>query len=695
MSNDAVLKRAKDRFDRGTRRTRYARTVAEECRRFVAGEQWEKGDITARETTGRPIVTVNKMQTFVNMVVNKHAMDKTRIKVVANENTDDKTAAVVNGLIRHIQYSEKSDAGDAYDQAFYDLVTSGYGAIAIETEYCSWDSFDQEIIISKIDDPDSVYLDENGDFATRLLCVNKEDYPDKTSFDTELVDKEDDDEITLLEYWERTKEKVTIYKINVVPAPVQDQLPQDTEQAVEQVFGIKKPLAPGMHTVTELPGDDTVYTIIKQRQSEKPIVKKYLMDANSIISVDDWPGQYIPIVVLKAREHEISEGCFYKPLIYDGIGPQRLYNFNSSQQAELLQKAPRSVWVGVEGVFSGHEDEFSDTNLSSRPYLEHAATDVDGNPAPAPSLVSAPAPSSGFFQETVKADDEIKSTIGLFNPSLGNTGNETSGRAILARQQQGDIGTYHFTKVGISAMRRLGIILIDLIPHYYDSERSIKILGEDMADEVVWINKLYRDEKTGENVLYDMRVGTYDVKVDTGAPTTTRKMDAAENLMKFAEVIPAAAQVSGHLIARNMDFDGAEELSNLMKATVPPDVFARVEEMKAGNGSAGNPAAMQARQMQGMQQQMQGMQQQMAQMAQENAKLRQDLSDNEMIIEQMKIDGRIREEQIRAESNIRIAQIKTNNAQGIDRVVYPPSAINNQPRANVPYDGRTQGVFNG
>jgi hypothetical protein len=42
------------------------------------------------------------------------------------------------------------------------------------------------------------------------------------------------------------------------------------------------------------------------------------------------------------------------------------------------------------------------------------------------------------------AADDIKSVTGQYNASLGQTSNERSGKAILARQRESDTGTYHY-----------------------------------------------------------------------------------------------------------------------------------------------------------------------------------------------------------------------------------------------------------
>ena len=178
--------------------------------------------------------------------------------------------------------------------------------------------------------------------------------------------------------------------------------------------------------------------------------------------------------------------------------------------------------------------------------------------------------------------EEIKATTGMFDPSLGAPSNEISGKAIIARRQQGDLGTFHFTLAINSGLRITGLILVDQIPYRYDGARTIRILGEDMADEVVKINQNYID-KNGKRQLYDMTAGKYDVKIETGANSITRRQDAAENLLEFARVVPSAAAVGADMIVSNLDAEKSDELAIRMKAALAiqmPQLFPMVEQLQ-------------------------------------------------------------------------------------------------------------------
>jgi predicted NBD/HSP70 family sugar kinase len=157
--------------------------------------------------------------------------------------------------------------------------------------------------------------------------------------------------------------------------------------------------------------------------------------------------------------------------------------------------------------------------------------------------------------------------MGIFDASLGAQGNETSGRAILARQQEGDTATFAWIDNLARSIQHAGKILVDMIPRVYDTERVVRILGEDEADKMVPINTT--DPQTGQ-LINDITVGKYDVAITVGASYQTKRLETADSMMQFVQAFPQAAEVAGDLIAKNMDWPGADEMGERLKKTLPP-----------------------------------------------------------------------------------------------------------------------------
>ncbi|MDD5060919.1 MAG: portal protein [Candidatus Marinimicrobia bacterium] len=669
-----VIERAKKNLTRMVKLMSKAHEVGKRCMEFVGGEQWEDGDIKDRLATKRPMITINKLSNFVNIVVNKNSQERSRIKALPFEDSDVDTARVVNGLIRHIQYSDKSDAGEAYSNAFFDLVTMGFGYWRVDTEFVDDMSVDeQEIVINKIDDPLSVFLDPDGNFAIVVKFIPKdifeEKYGEHKDGDWGIIGLKGDDpeDVMMVEYWEKTETNVEIFKIEI-PEQVVDGAPvAEIDAAIELSLNPEQAEPTKSKTITVTEDELKDYpdaVVIKQRKSKKSVVKQYLFAGNDELESSDWAGKYLPIIGVYGRKFKTRNGeIFFKPLVFDAIDPQKYYNYLKSQDFELMRMAPKNPWIGAEGQFTGHEDEFSNSNTDNVPYVEYKAITVDGQVVPSPQRTSPPPVNAAFYQNIMQSNDEIKACIGMYDASLGATSNETSGKAILARGRQGDVATHHFTQASNVALRQTGLVIVDLRPHIYDSARTIRILGDDMKDEVVKINQPFVDPKTGKTVTYDMTQGKYDIKIDIGSNSMTRRLDAAENLLEFARVVPKAGEIGADFIAGNLDFEYADELSKRLKAAQNPALLDRVKQLEQNENGGPTPEQIQ---MQKMAQAVQGMQQQLGQaqqaiqvMAKENQMLKSKVSQADVIIARIKADSEIKKEQIESAASVEVARINS------------------------------------
>jgi hypothetical protein len=198
------------------------------------------------------------------------------------------------------------------------------------------------------------------------------------------------------------------------------------------------------------------------------------------------------------------------------------------------------------------------------------------------------------MQEALSASDDMKAIMGLHDASLGAASNEISGRAILARQREGDVSTFHYIDNLSRALRHAGRILIDLIPKVYATPRVIRVLGADGVAQAVPVNQPAGQGAAGAagalgklERLYDLTAGKYDLTVTTGPSFTTRREEAANQMIELIRAYPAAAPVIGDLLARNLDWPGADEIAQRLAALLPPQAKAASpdgEALKAAQG---------------------------------------------------------------------------------------------------------------
>ena len=536
------------------------RQEALEDLKFGGGDQWPVELQNSRNLESRPVITVNKVDNYCRQVSNQQRQQRPRIKVHATNTHEDMIdAQTIGGIIRHIEVN--SNADHAYDNAFEYAVRMGWGFMRVRTDYVSEDSFDQEIYIDPIDNPFTVYFDPNsvapdGSDADRCLITTmmlksefRKLYPDAddggTSFtqrgtgdsQSEWITKED---IRLAEYYYTVREKAKLYLLSDGTATFADDKDFFNRLAA---YGIE---------------------VIDQRDSFKKTIKYCKMTAVEILEERDWAGKYIPIVPVYGRHIVIGDKRKKFGMIRYAKDPQRMYNFWQTSITESVALAPKAKWILAEGQDEGHESDWANANIKSFPVLRYKQTDIDGRPAPPPIRMQPEPPPTGVMAAAAGVNDDIKAIMGIFDPAQLGQGN-ISGKAINGQQQQVDLTNFDYYDNLTRSIAHIGKICLDLIPKIYDTERVMRIIGDDGKPELLTINQ--RDSVG--RVLNDISVGQYDVVMETGPGYNSKRQEAVDNMLPLLSAAPELMGVAGDLVFRNMDWPGADIIADRLAAANP------------------------------------------------------------------------------------------------------------------------------
>jgi len=314
-----------------------------------------------------------------------------------------------------------------------------------------------------------------------------------------------------------------------------------------------------------------------------------------------FPCRYIPIIPVYGTEILVQGKRLWRSLIHSAIDSQRMFNYWRSAATELVALAPKVPFIGPEEAFE-NDPGWNTVNTENHPYLTYRGAQP---PQRQPMDVG---PAAGALQEAMTASDDMKAIIGMYDASLGARSNETSGRAIMARQREGDVSTFHFQDNLNRAIRHTGRILVDMIPRVYTGERVMRILGEDGTPENRKVNAPYEVmgpegepemEPAGEDAegnevmqavtrMHDLATGKYDVVVKSGPSFTTRREEAAYFMTEAVRSAPATAPVLIPKIAEMSDWPGADDIAEELRALmnpnagqIPPQVRQMIEAGKA------------------------------------------------------------------------------------------------------------------
>jgi hypothetical protein len=298
---------------------------------------------------------------------------------------------------------------------------------------------------------------------------------------------------------------------------------------------------------------------------------------------------------------------------------QQMLNFWRSSEAEMLSLQNKAPYLLTTTQVAGHEHKWQSANADNLPYLEYNSDPTAGMP----QRQGFASPPMGILQGAENAARDIMDTTGIQEAGLGQKSNETSGRAIMARQAEGDNATFHFMDNAARADRLLGIILVDMIPKIYDTPRVVRTLGLDGVEKMVDINQSFNEKDNwGRSIrkFYDLNAGAYDVVAVSGPSYSTKRQEAVSAMTEILQGNPQLMGIAGDLFVKAMDWPGSEELAERLKKTLPPEL--RPAEDNEQGGGMPPEVQMQMQQMQEQMQQMDAMiQQQGQQLADKNAEL--------------------------------------------------------------------------
>lgn len=607
---DDATSEAKEAFARAEEAESHNRTQALEDLKFGRlGEQWPDKIRRQREDDGRPCLTINRIPAFVRQVVNDARQNKPAIAVhPVDSGSDPETAEVLTGLIRHIEQS--SDSEVAYDTALESAVSGGFGYFGINTKYATDDGFEQDIVIEAKPNPLAIYGDpdstaaDSSDWnsAFEKWTLTKEQFEkrwkgaDAVSFDgnaSKPILAKAGETIELATWWVREETTRKIVAVSPPTDPDHAQAADAMGMAGERMIMDLKVYEANKAMFQAL----GMEVIGSPREVPSHKVSQRIHSGAEELENTPWAGKYIPLVPVYGEALNVEGKRYFRSMYHDAKDAQRMFNYWRTAGTELVALAPKAPFIGPAGAFDTDAAKWASANTQSYSHIEY---DGDVSPQRQP-FAGVPA---GALQEALNASDDMKSIIGMYDASLGARSNETSGKAIMARQREGDVGSFHFIDNLSRGIRHGGRIILDLIPKVYSTPRMLRILGPDGEADSIGVNgkvappkaiagntpqpgqqgeqSAMGDEAADIARTFDLTVGKYDVVVSAGPSFTSKREEAASQMIELIRAYPAAAPIIGDLLAKNLDWPGADEIAKRLQAMLP----AQLQGEDAGSQAA-------------------------------------------------------------------------------------------------------------
>jgi hypothetical protein len=547
---------------------------------YSPGNQWPDDVKSTRKAWKELCLEFNQLKQFAAQVVNDQRQNRPGIRIhPAGGQASKDVATILQGMVRGIEYDSSAEA--VYDNAFQCAVVGGRGWMRVCSEYEDGDTFNQKLVIKPIQDSNTVYADLNyqqPDGSDRNFVFITESYrkaeflakwPDANAVSWEGTDdcwNDGEDSVIVADYYRRVCTRRTMVLMSDGAQGFKDEMPTPPD-------GI---------------------TILKEREVETWKVEWYtIAGGQQVLEKYDWPGSVIPVVCVPGEDMILDGKRTFQGLTRHARDAQSMLNFGMTQQAIFLSLTPRAPWVMAEGQNEGYENMWRDANTKNFNALIYKPVTIDGNVAPPPQRTQPAMVSDGFDRWCQTMISMIKSTIGMYEQSLGQKGNETSGRAITAREKQGDTATFNFVDNLSRAIALVGRIFIEVAPSYYDTERIVHIIGPDDTRKMVTINQTTPSPDNPLEAIKnnDITVGKYAVTCEAGPSYATKRQETSESLMQLVQAFPPAAQVAGDLIVKSLDVADADVIAERLKLMLPPNIQ-QAEAAKAEGKTPPDPQVM-------------------------------------------------------------------------------------------------------
>jgi hypothetical protein len=628
-ADDKVIEQARERYDRGWQRERRNQAEAYYDLKFRRGhkeDQWDPEALKVRKD--RPALTINEIPAFIRQVTGDQRQSRPAIRVIPVDNgADVETAKVLTDLCRYVE--NRSYAKHVYTTAGDSQVACGIGHWQVGTEYANSSTFNQEIRISGIEDGVAVIWDPDSVLPTRedaMWCfvpvdvsrsAFKERWPDKVPADFSFTGTmsesfsiwSGDDFIRVAQYW--------------VKEPVQRTLALLADGSIDDLTDSLGD-AGSEQSAQALAWYEANGARIERRDSFK--VYRYLITQSDVLERAEWPGMHIPIVPVIGEEVRIGREVYRHGIVRYARDPQRMLNYYASADAEVVALQPKAPYIATIKQVQNHMDLWGSANTDNFPVLIY---DADPQAPGKPERVAPPQGSAAIQAGRLQAYQDMKSVIGIYDAGLGARSNETSGVAIAARDRQSDTGTFVYHDNLALAVQRTGQIIVDLIPHIYDTQRVIRIMGEDGKLSAIEINKPVIEGGL-EKVMNDLTVGSYDVVVEMGPNYATKRQEARDSMNEFIRAFPPAAGVIGDLVAKAQDWPNAQEIGERLEEILPPPIKAKLrQEKQATQQAAGQNPQPDPEQQAAAQQQAEAAQMRQAEIAAAMAKLQAEVQESQ------------------------------------------------------------------
>lgn len=500
---------------------------------------------------GMPTIEFNILEAYISRLRGEFAKQQPSLMVRAADGVplsmlNKEFTATLEVVEAHLRAVFFDGANDMLEYNIYsDLLAGGFSVLKVYTDYINEMSFEQNICVERAFDPTLCVFDPlartshkgDGRFCAELYPMTKEEFEDKFGVDAlegmkftrslsgfDWSFQNEQEEIVLVcDYYEKQNKRETILKLTNGHSVTDKEYEKFLAEWEERGM-IEQPPA-----------------VVKKRKTMVEKIVRYRFCESMLLDVTETDYKYLPLVFVDGNSVNLKEGGSYmqmtRPYVYHAMGIQRLKNLaGQSLGNELENTIQHKFIVAIEAIPEKYQNAYQNVQKADTLVYKHFldTKNPDVILPPPREVMRTPIPPQ--IAETFRMSDEMTQIIlGSYDGAAGQNNGQMSGIAFARSAIQSNNASVPFIVGYIKGLNRVAQIIVDLIPKYYRTPRSLPVLLPDGKREYFEINK-----KGSLYMNYDPN--NLQVKVETGVNFAMQKEIALQTIVSLSQTMPSFGQ---------------------------------------------------------------------------------------------------------------------------------------------------------
>lgn len=551
--------------------------TARDSKAFLYGDQWEEYVLAEYQALGRVALTINKIAPYQRRLSAEYRAATPAVEISPCSKRNEQNEAMANIYECWMRSKfEASNAKRAFQKAFDNATIGGFGAIAVTYDYVDAKSFDQDINILRIEEPATCGWDpaatnitkSDGDYCFRYYELSKDEFkktygfdaPDTSEMPSYLDVKfrwNDSENVTLVDYYEKEYFDVELLKLANGHSVSRKEYKKMTDFLEENPQYDNPDLQQQME-------------IVQKRRAKDYVIYNYVLVGDRILERKKFAGKELPIIYADGNSYILDGKEYTQAFIKDAMDAQRFENFVVSETVQNLKDSTKEDYLATPANIQNFEDQWRDKRRRKGTLL--------ANPDPKTGQMPIKQPPSQINPQLIglqtRAEEDIKSTLGIFDSNQGASSTDLSGKAENIRITQGNLSSFVYIDNVNEAVEQTGRVLLSVFRGLFNNPMSIQGTKKDGSVFNADINI----PTFGAKSLNDVNYGDYKVAVKISSSFAAQRDQEYQRILAYASSFPSMQNVVQDLAAKALNSDISSDIAKRAQLTLPPEIQASIKD---------------------------------------------------------------------------------------------------------------------